>query len=76
MKATMKDAKVVTLLSAIYQRLNLLEQHVGLLKLATLDKDISAPSGRTFGSLRGAWRGIDISEEDIEKAQISLPNDL
>lgn len=76
MKATMKDVEVVTLLSAIYQRLNLLEQHVGLLKLATLDKNISSPSRRTFKSLRGAWTGTNISEEEIEKAQISLPNDL
>lgn len=76
MKATMKDVEVVTLLSAIYQQLNLLEQHVGLLKLATLDKNISSPSRRTFRSLRGAWTGIDISEAEIENAQISLPNDL
>lgn len=73
---SIKDIDVTELLGAIYQRLNLLEQHIGLLRLFTLKESTPASFKRTFGSLRGIWAGTEISEEDIEEAQISLPDDL
>jgi len=73
---SIKDIDITTLLGAIYQRLNLLEQHIDLLRLVTLKESTSASSKQTFRSLRGIWAGIEISEEDIEEAQISLPDDL
>jgi len=73
---TIKDLNVATLLGAIYQRLNLLAQDIGVMRLVTLDKSASTLSKRTFKSLRGTWTGVDISEEDIEEARISLPSDL
>jgi hypothetical protein len=74
--ATTEDLDVKILLGAIYQRLNLLAQDMGLLKLAILERGAPAPSPGAFSSLGGAWRGIEISEQDIGEARISLPGDL
>jgi len=73
---TVKDLKGATLLGAIYQRLNLLAQDIALMRIVTLDNNASPPTKRTFKSLRGVWRGLNISEDDIEKAQVSLPNEV
>ncbi len=75
-KATTEDLNVKVLLGAIYQRLNLLAQDIGLMRLAILEGGAPAPAPGTFSALGGAWRGIEISEGDIEQARISLPGDL
>lgn len=75
-KTTTEDLDVKTLLGAIYQRLNLLVQDIGLVRLAILEGGAPAPTPGAFSSLGGAWRGIEISEGDIEQARISLPGDL
>jgi hypothetical protein len=75
-KATTEDVDVKILLGAIYQRLNRLAQEMGLIKLAILKEGTTGPSPGGFSALGGAWSGIEISEEDIAKARISLPGDL
>jgi hypothetical protein len=75
-KATTEDADVKILLGAIYQRLNRLTQEMGLIKLAILKEGTAAPSPGSLSALGGAWSGIEISEEDIGKARISLPGEL
>jgi len=68
-KTTTEDLDVKTLLGAIYQRLNLLAQDIGLIRLAILEGGAPAPSPGPLSSLGGALRGIEISEEDIEEAR-------
>jgi hypothetical protein len=75
-KATTEDVDVETLLGAIYQRLNLLAQDIGPIRLAILKEGTRGPSPGAFSALGGPWSGIEISEEDIEQARISLPGDL
>jgi len=75
-KTTTEDVDVKTLLGAIYQRLNLLAQDIGLMRLAILKEGTTGPSPGAFSALGGAWSGTEISEEDIEEARISLPGDL
>ena len=65
-----------TLLDMLYQRVGLLEQEIELLKVIVLKGSQSPGPGRTFASLRGIWSGIEISEDDFESAQISLPEEL
>ena len=74
MKASIsiKDLDITTLLGAIYQRLILLEQYIGLIRLVTLEESAVVSPERTFQSLRGIWTGASISEKDIEDAKISL----
>ena len=75
-KATTEDVDVKILLGAIYQELSRLAQDIGLIRLAILKEDTAGPSPGGLRALGGAWRGINISEEDIGKARISSPEDL
>ncbi len=75
-KSTTEGVDVKILLGAIYQELSRLAQDIGLIRLAILKEGTACPSPGGFRALGGAWRGIDISEEDIERVRISLPEDL
>lgn len=67
---------IETLLETVYRRLEVLEQEISTLKALILQARDSTKPVRTFKSLRGIWSGFDISEEDIEDAQIKPPDDL
>lgn len=75
-KAATEELDVKVLLGAIYQRLNRLAQDVGLIRLAILKEGAGGPCPGAFSGLAGAWRGVEISDQDIEGARISLPGDL
>ncbi len=60
-------------LGQFYQRLVVLEQELVRLKIALTAKPPASPAKRAFISLRGAWAGLDISEEEIAEARIRLP---
>ena len=75
-KAATEDVDVKILLGAMYQRLNQLAQDMGLIWMAILKEGAAGPSPGAFTALGGAWNGIDVSDEDIEEARISLPGDL
>jgi hypothetical protein len=75
-KAATEDVDVRVLLGAIYQRVNRLAQDIGLIRLALLKESATAPSPGAFSALEGAWSGIEITDQDIEKARITLPGGL
>ncbi len=75
-KAATEDVDVKILLGALYERLNQLAQDMGLIRMAILKEGTTGPSPGAFSALGGAWNGIEISDEDIEAARISLPGDL
>jgi hypothetical protein len=75
-KAATEDVDVKILLSAVYQRLNQLAQDMGLIRMAILKEGTTGPSPGAFSAFGGAWRGIEISEQDIQEARFSVPGDL
>jgi len=67
----------------VLQRLDTLEREIQSLKSLILQllqsnsqQVVATKPVRTFSSLRGAWAGVDISEEDIEDAKIKIPDNL
>ncbi len=75
-EAVTEDVDVKILLGAIYERVNQLAQDLGLIRMAILKQGTTGPSPGALSALGGAWSGIEISDEDIEAARISLPGDL
>ena len=68
------DAKV--LLDMMRLQLNWLERQMVALQQMIHQGEKPAAAQRTFRSLRGAWAGVVVSEEDFEAARITLPEDL
>lgn len=68
------DAKV--LLDMMRLQLNWLERQMAALQQVLHQGEKPATSQRTFKSLRGAWAGVVVSEEDLEAARITLPGYL
>jgi hypothetical protein len=75
-KAATEDVDVKILLGALYTRLNQLAQDMGLIRMAILKEGTMGPSPGALSALGGAWKGVEISDQDIEAARVSLPGDL
>jgi acyl carrier protein phosphodiesterase len=63
------------LMDMIRLQLNWLEREMAVLQqsMSQQARQIPRPS---FKSLRGAWAGIDVSEDDFRSARFTLPDDL
>ncbi len=68
------DAKL--LLDMMRLQLNWLERQMIALQQMIHQGEKPAAVQRPFRSLRGAWAGIVVSEEDFEAARIAFPEDL
>jgi hypothetical protein len=73
---------LLTETAQIQQDLRLLQLTVERLQVrvnelaATIQKQEQTPPPRTFAELRGIWKGLDLSLEDIQAAEYRLPDDL
>jgi len=60
---------------AIAKQIDRIELELRLLKARLLRRDGRRRKPRTFAQLRGAWKGFDLSLEDIRRARYKIRDD-
>jgi len=68
-----KDLSTDVILGQFYQRLVVLEQELARLQTVSREQETPEPPKMTFASLCGVWAGVDLSQDEIAKSHIRLP---
>jgi hypothetical protein len=63
-------------LDMVRLQLNWLEREIAILRQAMVQPQSPAVFPRTFQSLRGAWAGVVVSDQDFKVSRITLPDNL
>jgi len=61
---------------AIAKQIDRIELELRLLKARLLRRDGRRRKPRTFAQLRGAWKGLDFSPDEIRRAQYRIRDDV